>query len=310
MKKIILFFAAALLSNALIAQQEVLFSQYTFNPSLYNPAAVGSTKNHEIRAFHRWQWVDFPGAPMTFGLSYQGGKGNNGFGAYLYTDRTGPTRRIGAQASYAYHLRIAEDAKLSLGLAGRFMRYEINTNIINFNDQTDLLANAGRLSSNKGEAAAGVYFHTPKFYAGISSLNLLQTKLDLKTIPNTDAEARYSRHYYLGAGANLGGETLGFHPNLLLKMTQNTPLQYEIGTRVTFKKHDFGIGAAYRGSMSKGSPGFISFNFNTILDKRLPIVIGVDIATGQFQQRAGFAYEVMAGADFIRKDMTNYIEVK
>jgi type IX secretion system PorP/SprF family membrane protein len=185
----------------------------------------------------------------------------------------------------------------------------VNTSIIHFNDENDPYANTGRLAKNKGEASFGLHYYTPSFYAGLSALNLLQTKLDLKDIAGTSAEAQYFRHYYLNVGGRIGQDekNLSFYPNALLKMTQNTPLQYEVGMRMTFNRHDFGLGVAYRGDFAKNSPGFVSFNFNTLLDKRIPIVLGFDVSTGAFGGYSGFSYELMSGYNFNRKDMSNYI---
>lgn len=309
MKKIYTFLAAAFLAVQANAQQEALLSQWVQSPFLVNPAAAGSSKMQELRIFHRWQWVAFPGAPITFGVNYHTGYKSNGFGGELYVDNTGPTRRWGASASYAYHLRVAKDARLALGLQGKFMRWEVNTSIIHFADNTDPIANAGQFASNRGEAAAGVYFYSPKFTLGLSGVNLVTTPLGLLEGSTYDV-ARYYRHFNVFGTANLdlNNKELTLVPNVLLRFTEKTPIQYEVGTRLKFNLHDFGIGAAYRGSVSAGSPGFLSFNFNTILDKQYPIVIGFDVALGQFSNYSSFAYELMGGADFYRKDVgTNYL---
>ena len=40
-----------------------------------------------------------------------------GLGGALYTDVTGPTSKTGAYLSYAYHLQVTDNTKLSLGLS-------------------------------------------------------------------------------------------------------------------------------------------------------------------------------------------------
>ena len=286
------------------AQQEALYAQYTHLPFLYNPGVAGSSEKSELRFFHRWQWVSFPGAPVTFGLNYHSGYKNNGYGGEVYMDQTGPTRRWGASLAYAYQLPIdSKGTKLGIGLAGRFLRFEVNTKDIHFNDPSDQIAQAGSIGRNKGEASLGLYLHNPKYFVSLSSLNLMQTQLDLSSLPGTSADvARYYRHYFLSAGYNITTTNVTYMPNFLLKTTANTPLQWEVGTRVKFDKHDFGIGAAYRSS------GFLAFSFNTILDHQFPIVIGFDISTTPFSNYSTFAYELMGGADFARRDLApNYI---
>ncbi|MEY4928110.1 MAG: hypothetical protein RI894_2548 [Bacteroidota bacterium] len=308
MKKFYTLFAAVVMAVQANAQQEALLSQWVQSPFLVNPAAAGSSKMQELRIFHRWQWVAFPGAPITFGINYHSGYKNNGFGGELYVDNTGPTHRYGASLSYAYHLQVAKDAHLALGVQGKFMRWEVNTHIIHFADPTDPIAN-NTFVSNRGEAAAGLYFYSPKFTAGISGINLATTPLGILDGSVNDV-ARYYRHFNVFGTGNfdLQNKELTLVPNLLLRFTEKTPIQYELGCRLKFNLHDFGVGMAYRGSASEGSPGFLSFNFNTILDKQYPIIIGFDVALGQFSNYSSFAYELMGGYDFYRKDMgTNYL---
>ncbi len=311
MKKIYMLFAALALAVQVNAQQEALFSQWVQSPFLVNPAAVGSSKMQELRLFHRWQWVSFPGAPISFGSSYHTGYRNSGFGVEINQDNTGPTHRFGASLAYAYHLRVAKEATLSLGVQGKFMRWETNTAIIHFANVTDPVKNGGLdglLASNKGDAGAGLYFYSPKFTAGVSGTNLATTTLGLIN-SNTNDPARYYRHFNVFATANIdfNKKELTLSPNALVRFTERTIPQYEVGTRLKFNLHDFGVGAAYRGSLDAYSPSFLSFNFNTILDKQFPIVIGFDVSLGQFSNSTSFAYELMGGYDFIRKDMgTNY----
>ncbi len=311
MKKIYILFAALAFAVQVNAQQEALFSQWVQSPFLVNPAAAGSSKKQELRLFHRWQWTSFPGAPITFGMNYHTGYRNSGFGAEIYSDNTGPTNHFGASLTYAYHLRVAKDASLSLGVQGKFMRWGTKIYTIHFSDGAEPLKDAavdGQLASNRGEAAAGLYFYSPKFTAGVSGVNLATTPLGLIN-SNINDPARYYRHFNVFASANidLNNKELTLVPNALVRFTERTVPQYEVGSRLKFNLHDFGVGAAYRGSLDANSPGFLSFNFNTILDKQYPIVIGFDVSLGAFSNYSGFAYELMGGYDFIRKDMgTNY----
>ncbi len=309
MKKIYLIVLLCIATASAYAQQEPLFAQYFKNPMLYNAGACGATQQAELRIYHRWQWVSFPGSPVTFGINYQSGYKRSGFGADLHMDKTGPSQHFGGQLSYAYHIPISKQSRLALGITGRFLRYEIDTRSIHFNDPTDVIASAGVIGRNRGEASAGLYYYTPRVQIGLASTNLLQTSLDIIPEANNVDKARYYRHFWAMAKAQLGKGPISYEPNVLLKFTGQTPLQYEAGMRLQFKEHDFGFGVGYRGADPR-SPGFITFNFNTLFDKQFPILIGVDIATGKFGDYSGFSYEMMLGADFMRNDMiSNYSTV-
>ena len=67
---------------------------------------------------------------------------NFGLGGALYTDVTGPTSKTGMYLSYAYHIRVANETKLSLGLSGGLMQYSVDGTKINLASPGDLtLAN-------------------------------------------------------------------------------------------------------------------------------------------------------------------------
>src|SRR5665811_2127063 len=89
------------------AQQLPLFSQYMINDYFQNPAIAGSRPYFDAVSANRLQWVGITDAPRTYALSMNGPlKGTNmGVGGYVFTDVAGPTRRIGASGSYAYHIK-------------------------------------------------------------------------------------------------------------------------------------------------------------------------------------------------------------
>src|SRR5688572_2935172 len=104
------------------------FGQQLFTSSLYdmqgtfnNPSVAGSGKHGMIGATYRSMWDGISGGPRTatiFGSAYIE-KAKLGLGGYLYSDVTGPTKRIGLQMAYAYHIPLKNDALFSLGIEAR-----------------------------------------------------------------------------------------------------------------------------------------------------------------------------------------------
>src|SRR5687768_16442336 len=119
MKKIALIAILVFVKGLSMAQQLPQFSQYMFNQYAFNPAYTGVTDSWEAVTNNRYQWLGITDAPRTFTLSAQGPlkKENMGLGGYVYTDNVGPTRRLGFQTSYAYHIRLNETIQLSFGLS-------------------------------------------------------------------------------------------------------------------------------------------------------------------------------------------------
>jgi type IX secretion system PorP/SprF family membrane protein len=296
--KNILFSLFTLCSVSIVnAQQEALFAQYYNNPMLINPATVGSTQQHELRLFHRWQWVAFAGAPITAGVSYQGlFKKKHGIGGTVYYDQTGPTSSWGAKLSYAFHIPINE-MRLSIGLAGRFQQNRVNTAVIDLINPNDnaLQQNSAFL----GDAEVGALFYGEKFYFGVSAPNLLQTKFDLGTNSNRTPIAQQYRHFFIYGGYKFKLGKVSLEPSIMGKWVQGTPFQIDGGVRMHFLKNQMSVGLAYR------TPGALSLMYRVVFDKQFPLCVSFDIATSSFQNYSFGSYELMLGYDWPRRDRLN-----
>src|ERR1043165_8423110 len=100
------------------AQQDILVSQYMFNPLLLNPAYAGSKEYIMATLLYRKQWVNFKGAPETEVATVHGpwGLTSLGWGATISHDHVGVTDRTDAFVSVAYHLKLNDQMKLGVGI--------------------------------------------------------------------------------------------------------------------------------------------------------------------------------------------------
>ena len=298
MKHISIFVALVLmLAGSAKAQQDPLFSQYMANTYLINPAVAGSKGIHSLSAFHRWQWVSFPGAPMTFGVSYQGlVKKVHGVGGLLFSDITGPSVRIGLKGSYAFHIPINETMKLSIGAAARIVRNSINTKIITLLQDNDAaIANASEAVWG-GDAEFGVYFYHPDFYVGFSAPNLIQTKIDFGGNPaGRDPIGKGYRHYFLTGGYRFKlPKNMILEPSVMVKYVQGPYPQVDGGVTLRLLEDQLAFGVFYR------HPGFISFQSKFLFDKKIPLLLSFDLSVSKFQNYSAGATEVILGYDFIK----------
>lgn len=279
------------------AQQEPLFAQYNNNSYLINPAVAGSRGIHSLQLFHRWQWVAFPGAPQTFGINYQGLIGqSHGIGGLIFSDITGPSRRFGMKGSYAFHLPVGDDMRLSMGLAGRIVRQRVNTSEITFVDDNDNAINSGSEAVTTGDAEFGLYFYARNFFVGASAPNLIQSKLDFagSNATGRDPIGYNYRHYFVTAGYKFffDDKEMSLEPSIMLRYTQGPRPQIDGGVKATFLGDQLGFGVFYR------SPGFLSFQARFVFDKQMPLLLSFDVATNNFQNYSVGATEVNFGYDF------------
>lgn len=283
------------------AQQEPLFAQYNNNQYLINPAVAGSRGDHQFLLFHRWQWVSFPGAPQTYGLTYQGNiKDMHGVGALIFGDITGPMVRWGGKLSYAFHIPLADrKMRLSIGISGRLVHNRIRANAIQFidpNDQavTKIMDDRGVLG---GDAELGVFFYGENFYVGAAAPNLMQTRFDFGSNPTArDPLGHGYRHYFVTGGYKFKfdneenpNKNWAIEPSIMFKYVQGGGAQIDGGVMFHFLDEQLAFGAFYR------SPAFLSFQCKFTFDRQVPVLLAFDIAVSKFQQYSVGATELLVG---------------
>lgn len=242
---VLLIFAA----TQLFAQQDPLFSQYMFNKLAVNPGYAGSREALSADILNRWQWVGIDGAPNTLSASIHSPLKNPhlGVGFSVYRDQLGPSIYQGALATFAYRI-IFPNGKLSFGLQGGFKHADIDWNNVDmdpFNTGDPLLADQIKKKIIP-DANFGIYYYTDKFFAGLSSKQLLQNQITVVEVGDKSQFTKLMRHFYVMTGAALPvSEGIVFRPSILLKYVPNAPPQMDLNASFLFA-NTFLLGASYR----------------------------------------------------------------
>ncbi|PST83385.1 hypothetical protein C7T94_12475 [Pedobacter yulinensis] len=240
----IFLFILGLISTAQ-AQQDAMYSQYVFNMMAINPAYTGNRNAISASAFYRSQWSGIDGAPRTGNVTVQSPLNGErmGLGIQVFDDRLGITSTTGAIGSYAYHLTLNNEAKLSFGLQASAMQYKANYGSVDLGSGAAIdPAFSQNVSKTIANAGAGAFYHTEKFYAGLSALDLLPNKLN----ENTELSARQVPHFFFTTGYVFPvGEDFKFKPSVLVKAVKGAPVEGDI--QATFWIKDFiSVGGLYR----------------------------------------------------------------
>lgn len=242
-------------SVAILASGQQLFtsSLYDMQGNFHNPSVAGVSKHGMVGVTYRSMWDGISGGPKTatvFGSAYLS-KVKLGLGGYLYSDVTGPTKRLGLQMAYAYHIPLKNDATFSLGIEARFQQFSYDKGKL----QESLGSNDPVLGSAdsriKGDAGFGVSYTNKKFQVGAAVSQLIQTKLDFYSGNlSRSQEAKLYRHYYLHGRYDwdVDGFTV-ISPNFLTIYLPNAPVDVQGGVRVEHNKL-FWWGVAYRARQS------------------------------------------------------------
>lgn len=245
-----LFFISVI--GTLSAQQDAQYTQYMYNTLSVNPAYAGSRGQFSAAALYRSQWVGLNGAPETFTLNLHSPIRNSklGYGVSVVQDNIGDgvVSETYLDAVISYTVDVSLEGKLSFGLkaGGNILNLDFNA-LRNFDVEPVSIDNIeNKFSPNVG---LGIYYHTNKFYAGLSAPNLFQTEHfdNSQTSANSVQFLSKERiNFYLITGYvfDLSGN-LKFKPALLTKVVGGAPLQVDASATFLFN-NKFSFGAAYR----------------------------------------------------------------
>ncbi len=232
------------------AQYDAMFTQYMFNEMFINPGYAGSKEAMAVTATHRQQWVNFPGRPVTTTFSLHGPLMGNkmGLGLSFLNENVGVLNRNLIYLSYAYRLKLGP-GQLSFGLQGGIHNQLNRLSELKTTDGGDmqLVQNTPNLiSPNFG---FGIYYYTPKFYAGISIPRMIDDNVIINSVGDVVQNTKITPqkfHYYLTVG-----RMFTFNDNLKLKAqamitaVQNAPLLFNINANLLIKNLIW-AGVSYR----------------------------------------------------------------
>lgn len=235
-------------TTTLSAQQDAQYTQYMYNTISVNPAYAGSRGVLSIAALHRSQWVGLDGAPTTQTLNLHTPVSRRvGLGLSIVNDEigNGTNQDTYFDAAFSYTIPTSEEGKLSFGLkaGGHFLNIDFSK-LRNYGAESNLPNVDNKFSPNFG---AGIYYHTDKFYSGLSVPNFLQTEHFDSAGTNSSsflAEERLNIYFITGYVFDLN-PNLKFKPAGLVKAVKGAPLQIDVSANFLINDK-FSVGAAYR----------------------------------------------------------------
>ncbi|HEY8402161.1 MAG TPA: type IX secretion system membrane protein PorP/SprF [Cytophagaceae bacterium] len=298
------------------AQQQGQYSQYMMNYFLVNPAAAGTTDYIDLRAGYRMQWLGLSGAPRNYYVSghvpinkvHKSQKRTQRPRAYhviggLFTGQTiGVFSHNTGYISYAYHLPLSKKWNASMGANVGFNQIALGGNMKWIDQIPDpTIAYTNQI---KPDISIGGWLYSDKFFMGVSTMQMLQNKLDFS---RGDTEGGVlNRHFYITGGYNIQlNNDIRIIPSAMIKTTASA-LQLDINTKVRYQELFWG-GISYRRmdafvamggigipltSVSK-TPGFSGkkqMNYH-----RLEIGYSYDITTSKLSNYSGGSHEIMVG---------------
>lgn len=278
------------------AQQLPQFSQYRLNDYVYNPAVAGARPYYEAKSNNRYQWIGITDAPRTYILSVNGPHRNKkiGLGGCLFTDIVGPTRRTGIHFTYAYHMKLNETMKLSLGLNAGLLQFMIDASKITLRDPVDGVIGNQLQTVLLPDFGAGFYLYSEKFYVGVSAPQILQNKIRFADYSYTSL-SKLATHVYATAGYKFDiGEDFDLEPSAVMKYVTPAPVQFDLGARVIYQEKVW-LGGALR------TKDAISAMIGYVYQENLSFGYSYDFTTTNLKNYSTGTHEIMIGIKFNKK---------
>jgi type IX secretion system PorP/SprF family membrane protein len=161
----------------LSAQQLPLYSQYMFNTLEINPAYAGFKQSMQFTSVFRKQFNGIKDAPQTAMISGDMPIGDTklGIGLKIVDDRISILQNFGAQLAMSYRIE-GDNSNLSFGIQAGALNNKTDFSQLNITNAGDP-AFAQNLNAMVANFGTGIFFNTNKFYAGLSSPNLVRAHL-------------------------------------------------------------------------------------------------------------------------------------
>ena len=267
------------------AQHDNLYSQYMFNGLLLNPAYAGSNNVLSATAVNRNQWVGFDGAPKTSTFSLHTPLKNKkiNVGITFISDRFGITTQNKINAVYAYRL-FFKKSSLSFGLQAGVNFIRNNWNTIQTTTPGDQVFTGQYSQQNIPQTGFGIYYKSTRFYAGVSSPDLLSIGL---------ASSVYKSLLFTSGYLFNLSENIKLKPSVLVRYIKGSPTEVDLNTNIYFK----GLGVGYSYRTNDAMVFLISYTINN----QFSVGYSYDLVTSQLGTFVKGSHEIMLKYEFAYK---------
>jgi len=216
-------------------QELPAYQLYLHQPSLINPAIIGSTDCSQIMLIDRHQWIGaFKGAPRTQVLSAESSFSSNtsrshGLGLQVVNDANGAYKQLAGNLGYAFHISLNREGSLRLGFGLMATVYQSTYDETDFSRINDPIVHHGVEKEIRPDVSSGVYLYGDRFFLGFSGIQLLASNSYLN--PHRDR-----RGYFAYGGYNQPvSRQLMVQPGLTIKYLSEQ-VQSDLNARVIYRE--------------------------------------------------------------------------
>jgi type IX secretion system PorP/SprF family membrane protein len=273
-------------NNKTLAQLKPANAVYYFNEYLINPAMAGKEQVLKASLGYRQQLSSFAGAPQNQFLAVDYGfDEKSGIGLKFNNDKAGLLRQTSAALTYAYHLPLNEEDRLSFGLSGTFTNDRLNEGSligdINDPDAMDVNQRKTYFDSDFGIAYRNKQLNIQAVFP-----NMIATLKD-----NRATAADYST-FFTAVSYQFETDLGLLEPKLTYRGIKGFKNVLDVGTNFLFQsntKNQFNLMGFYHSSKSA------TIGFGMTFNSRYSFIGSYSINTTQLQNYSNGDFEIGIG---------------
>jgi len=273
---------------AVSAQYDMNHTHFMHNKLAINPAYAGDKGVLAMTGIYRNQWSGIEGAPQTFSLHMHTPFLNdkNGIGLSIINDKIGLVNTTYAGVSYAYRIKVSEEATLNVGVQGRVELSRINWSESDPLNQGDNTIPTNLVSRTNPNFGTGLFLSSKKYYVGLSIPTLLKTTV-YDDDPIVGVSIAEHRSYYVMGGLVMRlNRNVQFAPNALMTYNPGAPFELDLNGSFIFLEK-FWVGASYR--LGDSVDGLALFQIND----QLRLGVAVDYTLTELQEFSPGSFEIL-----------------
>lgn len=302
----VVLFAVCLCASPAFAQTDPLYSQAWVLPTLYNPAASGSTDWLRIRGAGRLQWVGIENAPKSFtaaaDIPFKFLNRRWGGGVNISQEGIGLFSNTYVNGQISGRLK-AFGGEMSIGVQVGYFGSSFKGSEVyipdddDYHDSNDPAIPKQDVGGGSIDFGVGIQYTHPKFFVGISALHPSSPKVKLNTEGTTSSSSTSDNHefetylnssFYLIAGSNIPikNTLIELQPDLLLAYSAKT-FSGILSVKAWYNKFFFG-GLAYRWNDA------VAVNVGAEF-KNFTLGYSYDIPTSKILKASSGSHEIVIG---------------
>lgn len=296
MKRRFVFLSLLFFAVQLSAQQVPYYNFNMINPVVYNPAYSGASGDINAYVTRGQRYMGYGSGAINNRLSLEGKFfiPNSGFGLEVGQGSIGIMSQLSARLSYAYHLKLADEHKLSFGVSGGYLDNRIRTEKINVMQQQDPYLEGLKHYRPTYDFNFGIAYKWKGLKIGLSVPQLIGNKVKFSK-ENTRGYYTLARHFMGTAGYTFQFESvpkLTLTPHALVRYIIGAPFQYDVSAQVGYENIGW-LSATYKSDYA------VQFNLGFHIFKDLHVGYSYEYIFGSFKNRySGVNHEFLLGYTF------------